>query len=87
MDYSALTWGWVFVQSSAPYDVIACEADDEMQDIGRWYAQNVWETYAAALDSGEWPGVEPECVTVSLPRWAVPVDNDDDDADYLEGLS
>ena len=84
-DFTSLDWGWVFVQSSAPYDVIAAVADDQMQDLGRWWAQSVWETYASALDSGEWPGVAPELMTVSLPRWAVPVDNEDSE-DYLEGL-
>ena len=85
-DYTALDWAWVFVQSTAPHDAIACTADDEMQDIGRWYAQSAWETYASALDSDDWPGVAPECVTVSLPRWAVPVDDSDDDFDYLEDM-
>ena len=83
-DHSALEWGWIFVQSEPPHDVIACEADDEMEDLGRWYAQSVWEEYAAALDSDDWPGVEPDLVTVSLPRWAVPQADKEDD--YLEGM-
>ena len=84
--FDALRWAWIFVQSEAPHDVICAIADDEMQDLGRWRAQCVWETYASARDCGAWPGVAPDPVVVSLPRWAVP-HTDEDDSDYLEGLA
>ena len=84
--YMDLGWGLIFVQSSAPYDVIACMADDEMQDIGRMDAEAVWEAYATAADSGIWPGVAPELVTVSLPRWAVPKEDDDIGGLGLSGM-
>jgi hypothetical protein len=85
-DLESMSWTWIFVQSAAPHDVIVATADEEMEDFGRWRAQSVWEIYASAVDSGVWPGVEAEPVVISLPRWAVPKEDDGFDGLGLTGL-
>lgn len=70
------SWGWIFAHKKPPYDVIAGRASADLQDLGRWRADEAWERYAEALDTGIWPGVEPEEVTFEAPRWARPREDD-----------
>jgi hypothetical protein len=79
------TWAWAFVDKNAPHDVVAAYADEAMIDEGIATALDAWDAYAKAIDCGEWPGIAPEAVTVSLPNWAFRNESTEDMG--LEGLS
>lgn len=74
--------GWIFVESSAPYDVVAIEATDELIDEGRRLAEDALEVYLRGTRSGEWPGCAPAVVPGRL-LWSRYGDHNPTDADSL----
>ena len=76
--------GWIFVTPSAPYDVICVYADEEMLGYGAELAEKALRVYADGLTTGDWHGVAPLPVEVSLPAY---LRDDGDVADLgLTGL-
>lgn len=63
-------FGWIFVESAAPYDVAVVQADDAMVAAGWAMAEQALSRYCEAEARQEWPGVAPRLTVVSLPRWA-----------------
>lgn len=55
-------WGWMFVEKSAPYDVICIEADDDLMSEGRRMAEDAMDVYRRAQETGDWPGCAPGLV-------------------------
>ena len=79
--------GFIFASSAPPFDCVCAQADDDMVQIGDDLAVEALQRYARAVHYGEWPGCAPRRVMVSLPRWAMPRDNDDVAGDLgLTGL-
>jgi len=71
--------GWVFVESSAPFDVVVIQADAAMMQAGYDLADKLLKRYAAALVTGRWLGVAQKTVVASLPKWgAVSADDETD---------
>ena len=68
--------GWIFIESSAPYDVVCVLADDELSAYGDEQSALALQRYADALDSGYWPGVADEAVSAYLPAYLREDDND-----------
>ena len=64
------SFGWIFVESSAPHDVCVIEADGDMMRAGHDKAVLLLKKYAQGTVTGIWPGVAPRKVTGSLPKWA-----------------
>lgn len=63
-------FGWITVESEAPYGVNVFMADKEMLEIGRAiYKKNLW-IYADCVEHNMWPGYECGVKTVSLPKWS-----------------
>lgn len=67
IDISAV--GWIFVESSAPFDVVVIQADADMMTKGYDLAEKLLRRYATAKVTGRWPGVAERAVVVSLPKW------------------
>lgn len=81
---SARGMGWIMVQPTAPYDVVCICADEEMISYGAELAERALRVYADGMRTGEWPGVAPTAVEVSLPAY---LRDDGDVADLgLTGL-
>lgn len=62
-------WGWLFVESKEPFDIVCAVADADMMAAGRETAERALHLYAEAVATGKWPGVASEVVEVSLPAW------------------
>ena len=67
IDVSA--FGWVFVESSAPFDVVVIQADADMMAKGYELAERLLKRYATAMVTGRWPGVAEKAVICGLPKW------------------
>lgn len=63
---------FVFVQSSAPHDVIVLEAGDEFIARGRALWDRAIRTYAACVEYDDWPGMASTFTRTTLepPKWA-----------------
>lgn len=71
--------GWIFVESTAPYDVVVIQADADMMAKGYELAEKLLQRYATAKVTGRWPGVSDRAVVCGLPKWGdaqVEVDGD-----------
>jgi len=62
-------FGWIFVESSAPFDVVVIQADADMMAKGYELAERLLKRYATAQVTGLWPGVAQKAVICGLPKW------------------
>lgn len=60
---------FIVVEKTPPYLVSVNELDAEFEAIGRQRMRRAIDTYAACMESGEWPGYEPIVHLVDPPRW------------------
>lgn len=60
----------IAVEDKPPYTVVPYVLDDLAIEAGRRAYRENLNTYAACLESGDWPTFEPECPYISLPDWA-----------------
>lgn len=74
----------VFVESSAPYDVVTYEIGDDVLDEGRQAYREALVALAACRATGEWPGQARAIVPLELPRWARTLDDEDGALDGLD---
>lgn len=75
----------VYVETSAPYDVVVCVLDETMHEAGDALVSRLMATLADCEASDDWPGAAPGVVTLSAPRWAMPDDDTDLDLDGAGG--
>ena len=63
-------FGWITVESEAPYGVNVFMADENMIEEGRILYRKNLNYYVDCATQGIWPGYEEGVKTVSLPEWA-----------------
>ena len=62
----------VVVQSAPPYDVAVYDVPKDVLTIGRKQYEDALDTLARCEESGTWPGVAPDELSLRLPLWAAP---------------
>lgn len=67
---------FVFVESTPPYLVSVAQLDEAAQWVARGQIRRAMGVYAECTLTGSWPGYPPEIETVSLPPWALRVDEE-----------
>lgn len=72
----------VCVESVAPFDVVVYRLDAEALDVGREEYRRALETLKVCRETGRWPGQSPDPVTLTLPTWAYPEDDDAEGLDF-----
>ena len=67
------SFGFIAVESKAPYNVMCYRLDDESIEIGRSQYRSALNTYAECLESGVWNGYEgfAEEMLIGLPNWQI----------------
>ena len=60
----------IFAERKEPFDVFPADLSDGDLYIADRKCQAAIDMFAAAMTSGQWPGVAPQPRTVSLPSWA-----------------
>lgn len=82
-------WLWATGEPLQAFDFLACEEqmphasriftlDDDAIELGRAQYRDDLNLYAKCLDSNDWPGIDCEPETISLPAWMF-TDSDDID--------
>lgn len=69
-----LAFIFLAVESDWPNHASATILDDQAIDQGRTDYRRNLETYAQCLHTGQWPGYSTGIETVSLPRWAINIE-------------
>lgn len=66
-------FGFLAVESKAPYNVMCYRLDDESIEVGRSQYRAALNKYAECLESGVWHGYEgfAEEVLIGLPNWQI----------------
>lgn len=61
---------FVAIEKESPYLVQCFRASEQFLERGRREYQEDLATYRECLDSGNWPGLSEDVVTLNLPSWA-----------------
>ena len=61
----------VAVESDAPHDVVVYEIPEQLSAHGFVLVQSMLEEYRECLESGDWPGISQDPMTLGVPAWAV----------------
>lgn len=61
----------IAIEDTPPYTIIPYQLDEIAIQAGRMAYRKDLNTYAACLESGEWPTFEPESNLLTLPNWAL----------------
>ena len=64
-----VSFRFVVQEKTAPYLVSVIELDDRTLDIGDMLGQQAARIYADCVESGVWPGYQPQVHFVSAPGW------------------
>jgi len=67
----------IVAQSVEPYDVWVLEWPQEIIDVGHDLCAELLDTLAHCRASDEWPGAVPGTMTMPVPSWAMPREDDD----------
>jgi hypothetical protein len=74
-----LPWSWVVVESAPPHVVQVYRADEETLQLGRERYRELLDLLHACTRDNSWPGYATTEMTLQLPRWAWPQDEDVED--------
>lgn len=61
----------IAIEKKPPYTIVPYQLDDIAVEAGRLAYRKDLNTYAACLNSNEWPTYEPEEHLLTLPNWAL----------------
>lgn len=64
-------FAWIAVEKEAPYATAVYEPDEATLLAGEALVERWLDQYAAAKESGEWPGYSGEVQSLTVPRWAL----------------
>jgi hypothetical protein len=78
-------WPFVIVaiESAAPYVVQVYQVPDELIEYGRDRYRTMLDRLVMCRSESRWPGYSEDVLPLTLPRWAMPA-NDDEDVDGLD---
>ncbi|WWT39875.1 hypothetical protein [Microcystis phage Mwe-JY08] len=65
-----IRYRWVFVETSAPFEVRVIEADNTTMELGRRKAAYAAAIFAECLGANHWPGFPAEIARLDYPGWA-----------------
>lgn len=74
----------IAVEKSPPFDVVVYDLDDAILSLGRQKYTRWLERYLECMESGEWPGIEPDRIKAELPEYAY--NEFDDGKVFLDGM-
>jgi hypothetical protein len=74
-----LPWSWVVVEATAPHVAQVYRADEETLQLGRERYLELLDMLHACTRANHWPGYATTEMTLQLPRWAWPHDEDVED--------
>jgi exodeoxyribonuclease VIII len=71
-----LPWSWVVVEAGEPHVVQVYRADEETLQLGRERYRELLDLLHACGRNNAWPGYATSEMTLQLPKWAWPQDED-----------
>jgi hypothetical protein len=69
---------FITVEKTAPHLVSVTRLHEDAIALGQTQMRDAVRTYAACIETGEWPGYTNDITTIDLPYWAYTNLNDDD---------